>query len=436
MTWTLQDAAHLLRRAGFGGSLGDIDSLFAAGRDGAIAKLLNYESTPDPVWDDPNPLGLADPLTSNGTTRHNLLYKLAVSARPLQSRLTWFWHGHFATSLEFTNAELIQRQIDTWRQHATANFLGFVLVMYKDGAMLQYLDGDRNRLGHPNENFSRENFELFTTGIGPYTEPDVRDAARAFTGYVVNSENSVSFNPAAHDAGPKTILGRTGNFNGDDVMAIAFARPETRRRVCTKLYQQFVSDRVNLVELNGLIRAWSAGGGDLKAVLSALLSSTGFWDPRNRGLLVKGALEYCIGLVQRLELEPTQEVIARIDERLPQMGQAFLEPPNPAGYPTGLRLTGATMLMSRYRFAYDAIYNTSPGGVTAVMTAGLLSNPTRDQLVSTLIQRLGLAVNPGSYTLSAVNDYVGAAPIDSTNLQTKSLGALYLLACSPEFQFV
>jgi uncharacterized protein (DUF1800 family) len=435
MAWTREDAAHLLRRAGFGGSLAQVESLYAAGQAGAIDSLLNYDAQADAVWDDPNPLDVADPLKDSYSAQRNLLFKLATSTRPLQARLTWFWHGHFTSSLEKTNAALMIGQIETWRQFATGKFLDFLLAMYQDGAMLQYLDGDPSSKQHPNENFARENFELFTTGIGPYTERDVREAARAFTGWEVSENNLVTFIPSAHDAGSKTILGQVGSFNGDDVMRLVFARPETRRRICTKLYQHFVSERVNLVELNNLMRAWTASGGDLKAVMRALLSSPGFWDPRNRGLLVKGALEYCLGLVQRLGVTIDQSVIERIIGNLGEMGQDWLYPPNPAGYATGLRLTGASQLLTRYRFAYTAIYNIDGDAVTATMSAGLPASPTADMLIDTLSQRLGV-VNLGSNTRTAIKDWIGTTPITSSNLKSRTLGTLHLLACSPEFQVI
>jgi len=435
MAWTREEAAHLLRRAGFGGSLSDVDALFPAGQLGAISQLLDFDATPDPVWDDPNPLALAEPTTSNWDARRNLVYKLIVSKRPLQAHLLWFWHGHFTTSIEETNATLMLRQMDTWRSFATGKFLDFLLAMYKDGAMLHYLDGDPNSKRDPNENFARENFELFTTGLGPYTETDVREAARAFTGYEVSGENVVTFNANDHDTGNKTILGQTGNWNGDDVMRIVFTRPETKRSICTKLYKFFVSERLNLVELNNLMRAWTLSNGNLRSVMQALLRSPGFWDPRNRGFLVKSGAQYAIGLVQRLGLTPDAALVGRMLDEMKQMGQSPFEPPNVAGYPAGIRLTGASMLLTRYHFAYHVIYEKNAAAVTALMTAGLPASPTRDQLVATLAERLGV-VNLGANTRNAILDYIGTGAITSSNLQNRTLGTLYLLAASPEFQMI
>jgi uncharacterized protein (DUF1800 family) len=432
VAWTRDDAAHLLRRAGFGGTLADVETLFAAGQTAAIDLLLNYEAVPDPAWSDPNPLAVPLPLTDNSDAVLNLLYKFIVSKRPLQTRLAWFWHGHFTSDIHEVGPIRMGRQIDTWRQYATGNFLQFLLAMWKDAAMLDYLNGDDNEKESPNENFARENWELFTMGAGLYTETDVREAARAFTGYEVSKDNIVSLDADDYDAGSKTILGQTGNFGGDDVMRITFNRPQTATRICTKLYQHFVSDRIDPLTLDQLTGAWTISGGSIGAVMQTLLQSTAFWDPVNRGTLVKSAMEYSLGLVQRLGIVVDLALVTRMVKDLGQMGQDPFRPPNVAGYPTGLRLTGASMLLARYGFAYHIIYEINPSGIAAFVTAGLPVGATSDQLVSTIATRLGL-VSLGANTRSVVNEYLGLLPA-TTNISSKALGALYLLACSPEFQ--
>jgi len=433
VAWTRDDAAHLLRRGGFGGTLADVEALFAAGQAPAIDLLLNYEAVPDPVWSDPNPLAVLLPLTDNSDAVLNLLYKFIVSKRPLQARLAWFWHGHFTSSIHEAGPVRMTQQIDTWRRYATGNFLEFLLAMWKDAAMLDYLNGDGNDKKDPNENFARENWELFTMGVGFYTESDVREAARAFTGYESEKDGTVSFDAKDFDAGVKTILGQTGNFGGDDVMRITFSRPQTMVRICTKLYQHFISDRVDPVQLDQLTAAWTLSGGNIGAVMQTLLHSAAFWDPLNRGVLVKSAMEYCLGLVQRLGLVVDVTLVTRMVKDLEKMGQDPFKPPNVAGYPTGLRGAGASMLLARYGFAFHVIYQRNPSGVAALVTAGLPAASTRDQLVSTIATRLGL-VSLGLNTRSVINEYLGTLPITSTNIQSKALGALYLLACSPEFQ--
>ena len=178
MPWTRDDADHLLRRAGFGGSLGDVDRIFALGQAGAIDALVNYESTPDPTWsnDIQIPQGTAVD-TLGGVV--NLLYQFYTSARPLHAKMTWFWHGHFTTSYRSVEWKYIPRTIALYRANAMGNFFSFLPSVYKDAGMLLYLNGNGSNWKTPNQNFAREALELFTMGPGAYTETDVRESARA-----------------------------------------------------------------------------------------------------------------------------------------------------------------------------------------------------------------------------------------------------------------
>ncbi len=432
MAWTREDAAHLLRRAGFGGSNADVDALFALGQAGAINRIVNYEPIADAAWSSTNPLNLATDFWD--FTRTNLMYLLVRSPRPLEAKLLWFWHGHFTTPIGAAEAKTFRKQMDTWRQYASGNFRDFLLAMYKDAAMLRYLNGASSRKERPNENFARESMELYTTGTGPFREADVREAARALTGWEVSwPEEAVSFNARAFDTGVKTILGRTGNFGGDDFMNILFQRPETSRRICMKLYRTFVSERVNLIEVNNLVAAWNRTGGSIKAVLTTLFNSGSFWDPRNRGTIVKSALEYTAGLMQRLGFAPDLNRTRSIIDSMERAGQTAFAPPNPAGYATGLRLAGASMLLARYEYAYHLIYEIDQARVLAAMTAGIPLPVQPATLTATLVQRLGVPALTAT-TSAAINEYLGTAAIDSTRINTRALGTLYLLACSPEYQ--
>lgn len=434
MTWTLSDAAHLLRRTGFGGSTTDVANLHAMGREAAIEHLLDFEAAPDPNWDKVNPLGLDNPATDEWQATMTLLYRFMASARPLQARLTWFWHGHFTSSMQATGAKLMVRQVNSWREHSSGKFRDFLLAMYKDGGMLRYLNGDPSTKDRPNENFARENMELYTIGVGPYTERDVRECARAFTGWEVGYPDPVvTFNPGAHDAGSKTILGRTGNFNGDDVMGILYDRPETRRRICTKLVRNFVSPTALSTLVGRMTQTWTRSDGDLRAVLRTMLTSTEFWYPSIRGTLVKGSLEYAIGLVQRLGHPLNKSLAENLAWRLTQMGQAPFQPPNPAGYATGLRLSGASMLISRYQYAHYLLYEIDATRVVNRMTLGLPASSASDDFVTEMARRLGVT-SLSTTTRTALNDYLGRKPVAAATLRESTLGVLYLLACSPEYQ--
>lgn len=433
MAWTREEAGHLLRRAGFGGSLPAVDRLVALGRDAAIAAVVEYESTTDTAWATDNPLGYADVDDWEGV-RTNLMHHLATSARPLEARLTWYWHGHFTTTLSSTSGRLFRQQLRTWRTSAGGTFASFLRAVHKDGAMLQYLNGSYSHKDHPNENYSRESMELYSTGTGPYTEHDVREGARALTGWEVTwPDDVVQFNPDSFDDGQKTILGRTGNFNGDDFMSILAARPETARRVCGRLYRAFVSERINLVEVNRLVATWNANGGNLKSVLRALFRSTAFWDPRNRGTLVKDTLGFGFGLMQRLEIPFDRERLSACLWMFTQMGQAPFDVPNPAGYATGLRLAGASMLLARSQFAHAAVYDWAPASGIARLTAGLATPAAPATLVAQVVERMG-AMPLSANTREAIAGYLGTTAIPAASLADRARDVAFFVACSPEYQ--
>jgi uncharacterized protein (DUF1800 family) len=436
MTWTREDAAHLLRRVTWAAApAAELGRVFALGRDAAIGSLLDYDAQPDPQWDNYNPLGLADPQTDWSSFKSNMLVRIATSKRPLQARLTWFWHGHFTSAVSDVGLKLMGRQLETWRTHAAGRFHDFLLAMYRDGAMLTYLGGNANIKGHANENFARENFELFTTAPGPYDENDVREAARAFTGFVVDSAGQGQFVASRHDDGTKTILGATGNFGADDVMTLANARPETARRICTRLYRQFVGERVSIIELSRLTARWRATGGDIREVMRTLLTSPAFWDVRNRGMRVRDPLQFVLALVKGLGLSWNATLAANAVGTLSQMGAAFLDPPNVAGYPDGELVTGAANLLGRYRFARYAVYGVDTAGIVARVRTGLPEPASAADLLARLPVVLGMAA-PGAATRSAIGDWIGDSPRSGTALDQAILGGLYLLACSPEFQVI
>jgi uncharacterized protein (DUF1800 family) len=434
MTWTREDAAHLLRRGGFGGSAAAVDRLTALGREAAVESLIEYQRTSDPVWSNTNPLGFENPEDDWSALRTNLLYKLYTTRRPLEAKLVWFWHGHFTTPQSAADGTLFATQMETWRRHASGRFGTFLSAVYKDGAMLRYLNGAGSHKDHPNENFSRESMELYTTGVGPYTEQDVREGARALTGWDVTwPEHEVVYDPDRHDTGSKTLLGRSGNFDGEAMMAILAARPETARRTCAKLYRAFVSDRLNLIDLDRLIRAWNSSGGDLKVVLRALFALPSFWDVKVRATIVKSTLDFGFGLMQRLGVTLYIDRARDLLWRFEQMGQSPFNPPNPAGYRTGLRLAGASMLLSRAQFASSAVYDWAADSAIDALVAGLPEPAPVDTFVSTAAARLGVPTLAAS-TRIAITEYLGGRPLPRTRWRAAGRDAAYLVAVSPEYQ--
>src|SRR5438477_8908523 len=282
--WNFATAAHLLNRAGFGGSPAEIEKLQAMGAEKAVSHLVDYEevpdNTPDPFWAKPDPdrikkvqearelrkkIQQAAPsertaleqkarelLRENQRDQrlHILelrawwLQRMAKGPRPLEEKLTLFWHGHFATSAQkVKDAYLMWLQNDTFRKHASGSWKQMLMAVTKDPAMLVWLDQTQSRKEHPNENYAREVMELFTLGEGHYTEKDIAEAARAFTGLVYDRPLQEStFRPFIHDQGVKTFLGRTGALTWMDVINQIIAQPQSARFITAKLWSFFASE--------------------------------------------------------------------------------------------------------------------------------------------------------------------------------------------------
>jgi len=258
-------AAHLLNRAGFGGTPGEIQRLTDLGLDQAVDYLADYEKIPDstanPEWAKPEPervrhlqevnrTGTPDEKRALQQENRQLqqqrildlrgwwLRRMATGPRPLQEKMTLFWHGHFATSFDkVRDAYFMWRQNDIFRRLATGNWMLLLLEAGKDPAMLIWLDQAQSRREHPNENFAREVMELFTLGEGHYTERDITEAARALTGWSLDRLNQCYvYRPFFHDPGEKNIFGSTGNFNGDDFISVIVAPPQAAKVITARVW--------------------------------------------------------------------------------------------------------------------------------------------------------------------------------------------------------
>src|SRR5689334_11855154 len=235
-------AAHLLRRAGFGGTPTEIDELAAMSHSDAVEKLLTFKYDGNLAFNLQRKFDEAGYTPNLNDLQYWWLLTMVRTKQPLQERMTLFWHSHFTTAYSKVKDEMaLTQQNQLYRDFALGNFKDFVKAVSRNRAMIEYLDGQSNRKGQPNENYARELMELFTIGIGNYTEQDVREAARAFTGWGYRGL-VYFFNKNQHDDGSKTFMGKTGNFNGDDIIDIIIDNPQTGRFITTKLWRNFVYD--------------------------------------------------------------------------------------------------------------------------------------------------------------------------------------------------
>lgn len=273
------------------------------------------------------------------------LREMLDSPTPLSEVMTLFWHGHFTSGLTKVKAPaLLYRQNVLLRRHALGNFGALLHAIARDPAMLLYLDNARSRKQAPNENFARELLELFTLGEGNYTEADMKEAARAFTGWSIDRDSGAfRFRAPQHDGGEKRILGRRERFDGDQVIDLLLEQPQTARLVVGKLWRHFISDRPQPAEVECLAAIFRNSGYELKPLLAALFESEAFWDPANRGRLIKSPVDFVVGTLRLFDLPVRKDRdLAWISRRL---GQDLFEPPNVKGWPGGTAwITGATLL--------------------------------------------------------------------------------------------
>lgn len=349
--WTRREATHLLWRTQFGATHAEIEAATADG----LAKTLERLTTPQPESES---FVSADTLlrrtafdTGNiADLKAWWLYRMLKSANPLVERMSLVWHSHFATSnAKVQSVPYMADQNDLIRQHATRNFRPLLRGMARDVAMLVWLDGNANRKRQPNENFAREVMELFSLDVGNYTEQDIKEAARAFSGWQVR-EGKFWFNELQHDTGTKTVFGKSGNLNGDDVVDLCLAQPACPRFLARKLLRAFVISTPSIELVDGLAERIRLHDFEMAPVLRELLGSRVFFSPEARGVLIKGPIELILGAYRSLEVHPK---LATTIPLLASLGQDVFEPPTVKGWDGGRLWISSTSMLQRANFAAE-----------------------------------------------------------------------------------
>ena len=268
---------------------------------------------------------------------------MATGPGQLREKMALFWHGHFACRTRRPDDSL--QLLNTIRKHALGNFSDLLLAVSREPAMLQFLNNQQNRKEHPNENFARELMELFTLGRGNYSETDVKEAARAFTGWSYDGQNNFVFRERQHDAGPKTFLGHSGNLGGEEVLTIIMQQPAAATFLVTKLYRFFVNDVPNPAHIEPLAVAFRKSHYDIADLAERLFSADWFYDAANVGARIKSPVELIAGLRRTLNLQVTNKMPLLGYQRA--LGQALFMPPNVAGWPGGRSWIDSSSLLLR-----------------------------------------------------------------------------------------
>jgi hypothetical protein len=480
--WNATTAAHLLNRAGFGGSPADIDRLHQMGMGGAVSWFVNYERNPDdtpaPDWAHPDPdfierrnaiQNAADPETrkalqkmqntSDNQQMADLRYwwvrRMALGPRPFQEKMTLFWHGHFATSFEKVRMPFfLWRQNETLRQNATGNFYQLLTAVSEDPAMLRYLDGASSNKAHPNENFAREVLELFTLGEGHYTEQDIQQSAKAYTGWGIDkTQLQYEYHPGNHDNGPKTIFGQTGNYTGEDVLNMICDQPQCAKFISTKIWRYFVQDQPPAPLMDALATEFHKNGMDIKHLLTVIFSSKEFYGPDVIRSQVKSPVQWLVACAHQLQAPlPTQPMTLVM---LAQLGEELFQPPNVKGWDGGVAWITTNSLMDRYNYAAalvegqrvplpglrgqmqgiinsslseDNIMDIPPVDVVTLFSSFDLQDP--DQFLAALESRfLNDTLRP--QRRDTLRDFLKSrSPLEEADIRK----AIRLIMCTPEYQ--
>ena len=458
--WTPRLAAHLLRRAGFGGTPTEIARVAATGMERSVGTLMQLPSAENVA----PPGELFDAVAyveANGgfrALRHDAaerqmlfkhirmgerrsilalqqwwLQRMLESGSPLQEKMSFYFHGHFTTASlqKGVTAKMTFDQNQLFRGFALGNLRDLTKAVSRDPAMLLYLDNARNNKAHPNENYARELMELFTLGLGAYTEEDVRQAARAWTGYEVFPLRGIArYNPRKHDDGIKTFLGHTGNLSGDDIVDIIYEQPQCARFWATSLLNAFLYNDPEDGLVNATASLLREHDYELRPVLGTILRSNAFYSERAYRALVKSPVEFVVGAHKAAGL-------TRIDPRsrpaLRAMGQVLFFPPNVAGWPGGENWITSDMAIARDNFLAGLITGraierswlanapTDARQAAEAMLAGMLQSDASPAARSTLERYLG----------GSESSALGA--LSSENFDQRMRGGAYLTLAMPAF---
>lgn len=448
--WTAENAAHLLRRSGFGPTSAEVKQLVKKGQAGAIQSLFK-KGTPSDKWK-------YDPDETYLNEMQNWWVKRMLAAKvPLVEKMALFWHNFFATAIsKLESVHLMHQQNRTLRKYALKSFRELLNAMCRDPALLIWLDNDSNVAEDPNENFARELQELFSTGTHDaagapnYSEQDVVECARAFTGWTVRNDDFY-FDAGEHDFGTKTFKGTTGPLDGTDVIELLVVDPATARRIAHKLYSFFARD-VELSDpvLDPLVQAYYDHDTAIRPVLEAIFGSDGFYADDVRYARVKSPVEFLVGSIRMLKGKVVDKNDAHywIGEYLQSLGQSIFDPPSVFGWNEGMSWASSNALLQRSQMAEriaDARGFDSPPIVWKPKS--FLPKPSKwggydaAGVVEFVLSALGpVRAEPSTvalleqYLLADENGLPGSFSLAEDSIDSKVRGLVALVLSSPEFQ--
>jgi len=359
------------------------------------------------------------------------LDEMINSEAQLREKMSLFWHGHFACRV--INIYFQQQLLSIVRTNAFAKFGDLLREVSKSPAMLQFLNNQQNKKQHPNENFAREVMELFTLGRGNYTENDVKEAARAFTGWGFNLQGEFVFRRFQHDTGNKIFLGKTGNFDGDDILDILLEQKQTAFHITKKIYSYFVNEKIDDGKVAWLSNTFYESDYDIKKLIEAIFTSDWFYEEKNIGTKIKSPVELIAGIRRLLPLTLQNQNTQLLFQRA--LGQILFYPPNVAGWPGGKSWIDSSTLMLRLRIPQiitaNEVINIRPKNDDDTMMGQMMQDRIADKFNQSYADK-GAAADVDWSSVATIFESVPREnllpKISDTILQTKSRVSNILLA--------
>ena len=459
MPWDKKRVFHVMRRLGFGTHFSQISALLDENPTALIDRMID-DALNAPMPEAPEWVNVKPPWNQgdeailqyfNDNYQRYIEYQTQwtelMKTHPFREKMVLFWHNHFVTEIgKYEHAPMAYRYVTALRSHALGNFKSFVHDIGEEDAMLFYLDGIENRVGNPNENYARELLELFTVGIGNYTEDDVREIARALTGYWFNwNQLTAHFNSDLYDGGTKEFFGRRGRFNYSRTIDIIFEErtEEIARFICTKIYKYFVYETPNETIINELAQLFINEDFELEPVIRTLLKSEHFFDTDFLGAMIKSPVEYMLGMQTETGEDVAGDLRGWQPYQLFELGQFLLSPVNVAGWPGYRSWISTTTLPKRWSFTLSNLYhNDDVYGIDPIAIAkGMIDAGDPYQLAYDLAEYM-IAVDlpeternqlPG-ILLAGIPDYEW--DINNSGAFWRVLGLMAHLRQLPEYQLM
>lgn len=440
-TWGSKRIGHLLRRIHFAATDDWIETFQAATPAEAVNTALEYDVEDDPLNELIDKLEGFLVFTEPKSVQGWWVYRMLNSTHPAQEKVALFWHNRFATSLgKVGNVKLMHNQIEMFRRIGLGNFRDLLIAVGRDPAMLIWLDGNTNVKGKPNENYAREVMELFTLGIGSYQEKDVKELARAFTGWTIKGEKGI-LNPPAFDNGDKEIFGQKGSFDDEAAVDLLLSRPQAPKFLATHLLREFVNPNPEQGHIDHYASRLLEHKWEIKPVLKEMLTSRLFysdWAYRSR---IKSPIELCVGGVAAMG---GKVITGFVRDQCAKMGQDLLYPPDVEGWDGGEAWINANTLLMRFNFGLmlAAPRNTEfarPSDIAAWVKHHKIKTAEEavDQYLRLLLDgQVAVALRDKliEYLKSDGKTEIKDFKLDAAIINTKIRGLLHLMMSTPEYQ--